>query len=159
MKNNILMDCITGLTRLKYKKIMRTLKHGELSQKIIGAAHNVHKELGQGFLEKVYKNALAIELREAGLTCDLEVPMSVLYRGLVVGDYVVDMIVDGKIIIEVKAVSELNSVHEVQLVNYLKTTGLQVGLLINFGRSVQVKRRVFGFGPEEKENKNQEKQC
>jgi GxxExxY protein len=128
---------------------MRTLKHGELSQKIIAAAHNVHKELGQGFLEKVYRNALAIELREAGLTCDLEVPMSVLYRGLVVGDYVADMVVDGKIIVEVKAVSELNPVHEVQLVNYLKATGLQVGLLINFGRSVQVKRRVFGYEPGE----------
>lgn len=130
---------------------MKTLKHGELSQKVIAAAHHVHKELGQGFLEKVYKNAIAIELREMGLTCDLEVPMSVLYRGLVVGDYVADMIVDGKIIVEVKAVAELSSVHEVQLVNYLKATGLQVGLLINFGRSVKVKRRVFGFGPEEKE--------
>lgn len=124
---------------------MKTLKHGELSQKIIAAAHNVHKELGQGFLEKVYKNALAIELREAGIQCTLEVPMSVRYRGHVVGDYVADMIVDDKIIIEAKAVSELNSVHEVQLVNYLKATGLQVGLLINFGRSVQVKRRVFGY--------------
>jgi len=66
----------------------------------------------------------------------------------VVGDYVADMIVEGKIIVEAKAVSELDSVHEVQLVNYLKATGLQVGLLINFGRSVQVKRRVFGFDAE-----------
>ena len=131
---------------------MRTLKHGELSQKIIAAAHNVHKELGQGFLEKVYKNALVIELREMGVTCDLEVPMSVLYRGLVVGDYVADMVVDGKIIVEVKAVAELSSVHEVQLVNYLKATDLQVGLLINFGRSVKVKRRVFGYDDAERED-------
>lgn len=131
---------------------MRALKHGELSQKIIAAAHNVHKELGQGFLEKVYKNALAIELREMGLTCDLEVPMSVLYRGLVVGDYVADMVVDGKIIVEVKAVAELSSVHEIQLVNYLKATDLQVGLLINFGRSVKVKRRVFGYDDAERED-------
>lgn len=86
---------------------MRALKHGELSQKIIAAAHHVHKELGHGFLEKIYKNALAIELREMGVTCELEVPTSVLYRGNVVGDYVADMIVDGKIIIEVKAVAEL----------------------------------------------------
>ncbi|MHC4353830.1 MAG: GxxExxY protein [Planctomycetota bacterium] len=128
---------------------MKTLKHGELSSKIIAAAHSVHKELGQGFLEKVYKNALAIELREAGIECDLEVPMSVLYRGLVVGDYVADMVVEDKIIVEAKAVSELNSAHEVQLVNYLKATGVQVGLLINFGRSVQVKRRVFGYGTNE----------
>ena len=131
---------------------MKTLKHGELSHKIIAVAHNVHKELGHGFLEKVYKNALAMELQEAGLKCDLEVPMSVLYRELVVGDYVADMVVDGKIIVEVKAVAELSSVHEVQLVNYLKATGLQVGLLINFGRSVQVKRRVFGFEPGEEED-------
>jgi len=127
---------------------VRALKHSELSQKIIAAAHNVHKELGQGFLEKVYKNALAIELREAGIKCAPEVPMLVSYRGGVVGDYVADMVVEDKIIVEVKAVSELNAVHEVQLVNYLKATGLQVGLLINFGRSVQVKRRVFGFGAE-----------
>ena len=121
------------------------LKHEELSKKIIAAAHNVHNELGHGFLEKVYKNALAIELREAAIQYALEVPMSVRYRGQVVGDYVADMIVEDKIVVEAKAVSELNSVHEVQLVNYLKATGLQVGLLINFGRSVQVKRRVFGY--------------
>ena len=124
------------------------LKHEDLSKKIIAAGYNVHKEMGHGFLEKVYKNALAIELREAGIKCALEVPMSVLYHGLVVGDYIADMIVEDKIIVEVKAVSELDSVHEVQLVNYLKATGLQVGLLINFGRSVQVKRRVFGFDAE-----------
>lgn len=124
---------------------MRTLKHSELSQKIIAAAHNVHNELGQGFLEKVYKNALAIELQETGIKCALEVPMSVRYHGHIVGDYVADMIVEDKIIIETKAVSELNPVHEVQLVNYLKATDVQVGLLINFGRSVTVKRRVFGY--------------
>ena len=126
---------------------MKTLKHVELSQKIIAAAHNVHNELGQGFLEKVYKNALAIELQEEGVDCTLEVPMSVKYHGSVVGEYAADMIVDNRIIVEIKAVSEINPAHEVQLVNYLKATGVQVGLLINFGRSVQVKRRVFGFGP------------
>jgi GxxExxY protein len=130
---------------------VKALKHGELSEKIIAAAHSVHKELGQGFLEKVYKNALAIELQEGGTKCALEVPMPVLYHGVVVGDYIADMVVGDRIIVEVKAVSELNSVHEVQLVNYLKATGLQVGLLINFGRSVQVKRRVFGFEPGEEE--------
>ena len=99
----------------------------------------------------MYKNALAIELQEAGIECALEVSMSVMYRGVEVGDYVADIVVEDKIIVEVKAVSELNPVHEVQLVNYLKATGLQVGLLINFGRSVKVKRRVFGFAPDEKE--------
>ena len=128
---------------------MKTLKHGELSQKIIAAAHSVHKESGQGFLEKVYKNALAIELQEEGIKCALEVPMPVLYHGVVVGDYIADIVVGDRIVVEVKAVSELNSVHEVQLVNYLKATGLQVGLLMNFGRSVEVKRRVFGFDADE----------
>ena len=92
------------------------LKHKELSEKIIAAAYNVHKELGYGFLEKIYKNALVIA----------------------------DIIADDKIVIEVKAVSKLESVHEVQLVNYLKATGIEVGLLINFGQSVEVKRRIFG---------------
>ena len=92
--------------------------------------------------------SIAIELQEAGMKCALEVPMSVRYHGQIVGDYVADMIVEDKIIVEAKAVSEINSIHEVQLVNYLKATGLQVGLLINFGRSVQVKRRVFGYDME-----------
>jgi len=105
----------------------------------------VHKELGHGFVEKVYKNALAIELQEMGVKCAVEVPLKVLYHEKVVGDYYADMIVDGKIIVEVKAVSDLEPVHEVQLVNYLKATGLRVGLLINFGQSVKVKRRIFGF--------------
>jgi GxxExxY protein len=105
----------------------------------------VHKELGYGFVEKVYKNALAIELEEAGIKCNLEVPLKVLYHEKTVGDYYTDMIVDDKIIVEVKAVSDIAAIHEVQLVNYLKATGLQIGLLINFGQSVKVKRRVFGY--------------
>ena len=124
---------------------MRTLRHSELSRKIIAAAFAVHKELGHGFVEKVYKNALAIELQETGVKCAVEVPLKVLYHEKVVGDYYADMIVDDKIIVEVKAISDLEPVHEVQLVNYLKATGLKVGLLINFGQSVKVKRRIFGF--------------
>lgn len=124
---------------------MKTLKHQELSQKIIAAAYNVHNELGHGFLEKVYKNALAIELQEAGTKCDVEAPSKVFYHEKPVGDYYADMIVDDKIIVETKAVGKLDSVHEIQLVNYLKATGLNVGLLINFGRSVEVKRRIFGY--------------
>ena len=105
----------------------------------------MHKELGYGFVEKVYKNALAIELGEVGIKCAVEVPLKVLYHGKTVGDYYADMIVDDKIIVEVKALSDLEPIHEVQLVNYLKATGLHVGLLINFGQSVKVKRRIFGF--------------
>jgi GxxExxY protein len=124
---------------------VKTLKHSELSKKIIAAAYNVHKELGHGFLERVYKNALAIELEEAGLKCSCEVPLKVSYHNRIVGDYYADIIVEDKIIVEVKAVNKLDSIHEVQLVNYLKATGLNVGLLINFGQSVEVKRRIFGF--------------
>ncbi len=124
---------------------MGEMRHQELSEKIIAAAYRVHNELGYGFIEKVYKNALAIELGETGLKCSCEVPLRVLYHGKVVGEYCADITVEDKIVVEAKAVSRLDSAHEVQLVNYLKATGLNIGLLINFGRSVEVKRRVFGF--------------
>lgn len=129
------------------------LKHGELSQQIISAAYAVHKELGYGFAEKVYKNALAIELQENNIKCAVEVPLKVLYHAKSVGDYYADMIAEDKIVIEVKAVSLLEPIHEVQLVNYLKATGLQIGLLINFGgQSVTVKRRIFGYDTDKNEN-------
>ncbi len=121
------------------------LRHSELSKKIIAAAYAVHKELGYGFVEKVYKNALAIELQEMSVKCNVEVPLKVLYHEKTVGDYYADIVVDEKIVVEVKAVSDLETIHEVQLVNYLKATGMQVGLLINFGQSVKVKRRIFGY--------------
>jgi GxxExxY protein len=121
------------------------LKHGELSKKIIAAAYEVHKELGYGFVEKVYKNALAIELQESDIKCNVEVPLQVLYHEQVVGDYFADIVVDDKIVVEVKAVSDISAAHEVQLVNYLKATKLNVGLLINFGQSVKVKRRILGY--------------
>jgi GxxExxY protein len=125
------------------------LKHRELSEKVIAAAYAVHKELGHVFVEKVYKNALAVELQEKGIKCSLEIPLRVLYHEKTVGEYCIDMIIDDKIIVEVKAVSDLAPIHEVQLVNYLKATGLQIGLLINFGESVKVKRRIFGYGADE----------
>jgi GxxExxY protein len=124
---------------------MSSYRHSELSKQIIAAAYSVHKELGYGFLEKVYKNALAIELADSGIKCNMEVPLKVLYHNKTVGDYYADMIVDNKIIVEVKAVSDLVVTHEVQLVNYLKATGIQIGLLINFGESEKVKRRIFGY--------------
>lgn len=126
---------------------MDKMRYQDLSEKIIGSAYRVHKELGHGFVEKVYKNALAIELGEVGLRCTCEVPLKVLYHGKIVGEYCADLIVEDKIVVEAKAVSTLDPVHEVQLVNYLKATGLNVGLLINFGRSVEIKRRVFDALP------------
>ncbi len=130
---------------------MEVLKHKELSEKIISAAYAVHKSLGYGFVEKVYGNAMEIELRENGIKCNVEVPLKVLYHKQVVGDYFADMIVDDKIIVEIKAVNELLPIHEVQLVNYLKATGINVGLLINFGQSVKIKRRIFGYDTGEKD--------
>jgi len=120
-------------------------RHSELSKKIIAAAYDVHNELGHGFLEKVYKNALSVRLNECGIKCVLEVPLKVTYHDRVVGEYCADIVVEDKIVVEVKAVTKLQPVHEVQLVSYLKATELGLGRLINFGESVQVKRRVFGF--------------
>ena len=124
----------------------KELKYKELSEKIIAAAYNVHNELGYGFIEKVYRNALVIELGESNVKCTAEVPLKVLYHNKTVGEYFADIIVDSKIIVEVKALSKLESVHEVQLVNYLKATGLSVCLLINFGKQkVEIKRTVNNF--------------
>ena len=121
---------------------MEDYKHSEISEEIIGAAYDVHNTLGSGFLEKVYQNALLIELKLRGLGAEAEKPIIVHYRGEVVGNYIADIVVDDKIIIEVKAIRVLSEIHEVQLVNYLTATGIEVGLLLNFGKSVEVKRRV-----------------
>ena len=135
---------------------MKTYRHSDITKEVITAAYRVHKELGHGFLEKVYRNALAIEIGQTGLNYAIEVPLKVSYRGQIVGEYYADIIVDNKIIVEAKAVSKLDSAHEVQLVNYLKATGMQIGLLINFGQTVEVKRRIFGYETIEEE---QIKQC
>lgn len=119
------------------------MKYRELTDKIINAVYTVHSTLGFGFLEKVYQNALVIELTKRGIKADSEKPINVLYEGQVVGDYVCDVVVDNKVILELKALKELNDIYEVQLVNYLKATGMEVGLLINFGPSVKIKRKVF----------------
>ena len=123
---------------------MDNLKHKEITDKIIGSAYNVHNTLGQGFPEKVYKNAIAVELEQAGLECNIEAPLNVFYQGRKVGEYFADIIVEQKIIVELKAINRIEKVHEVQLVNYLKATGLNVGLIINFGASVEFKRKIFG---------------
>jgi GxxExxY protein len=122
---------------------MSNLKYQEITENIIGAAYNVHNLLGSGFLEKVYRNALVIELLSLEFKVDVEKPIEVLYKGEIVGNYFADILVEDKVIVEIKAIKELSMIHEVQLVNYLKATGIEVGLLINFGTSVQVKRRVL----------------
>jgi GxxExxY protein len=105
----------------------------DLCGQIIGLAMKVHSKLGSGFLESVYRNSLALELRKAGLTVELERPISVYYEGELVGAFVADIFVNDTTIVELKAVQMLAKVHEVQLVNYLTSTGLDDGELLNFG--------------------------
>jgi len=118
-------------------------RHSRTTDRIIGAAYKVYNELGHGFAERVYQNALALEMVGAGLSVHCQRPIRVLYRGRVVGDYVADLVVDDKVIVEVKAVAGLEGAHEAQLINYLKATGIEVGLLINFGPQIEIKRRLF----------------
>jgi len=118
-------------------------KHKELTEQVIRAAYTVHNVLGSGFLEKVYENALVIELIKSDLKVKQQTPLQVHYEGKVVGEYFTDIIVEDKVILELKAVSHILPAHEVQLVNYLKATGLEVGLLINFaGERVEVRRKI-----------------
>ena len=96
------------------------MKHDDVTEKVIGAAYEVHKLLGQGFMEKVYENAMAIELRGAGLRVEQQRPITVRYKGEVMGEYLADLVVEGEVIVELKAVAEVEKVHEVHIVNYLR---------------------------------------
>lgn len=122
------------------------MKEEEITGKIIGCAMKVHRTLGNGFLESVYQNALTHELKKAGLAVKCEVPLKVVYDGIVVGEFAADVLVAGKVIVENKAVQKLCTAHEVQLVNYLTATGMDVGLLLNFGSSeLEFKRKYRLF--------------
>ena len=114
----------------------------ELTGKIIHAAYIVHNILKFGFLESVYQKALKKELVSMGLKCECEKPLDVYYKGEIVGHFVTDILVEDKVIIELKAVKALKEEHEWQLVNYLTATGIEVGLLINFGHDLEVKRKI-----------------
>ena len=117
-----------------------------LSQKVIGEAIHVHRVLGPGFAEIVYHNALLIRLKKSGLSVESEKPLPVYFENELVGTFVTDMIVEGKLLLELKAVSTLVAAHEVQLVNYITATKIAVGLLLNFGsRSLEIKRRTLGY--------------
>ncbi len=117
------------------------MEHKEITHKIIGCAYTVHNQLGAGFLEKVYENALCIELEKQGFHVQQQYPIKVYYDNRIVGEYFADLFVNNQFVIEIKAVENLHPKHEVQLVNYLKGTGVDIGLLINFGSSVEVKRK------------------
>jgi len=119
----------------------------ELTRTIIGCAYKVHNALGPGFLEKVYENAMRIELEKLGLAVKQQQPVNVIYDGHFVGQYYADLWVNERVVIELKAVRAIAKEHEVQLVNYLTATQLDLGLLLNFGSSVQVKRKFREFKP------------
>jgi GxxExxY protein len=117
--------------------------YGDKTEKIIQAFYKVYNTLGYGFLEKVYQNALLIELRKMGFQCQSEMPVKVFYDGTIVGDYRADIVVDNCIIIENKAAEFLLEEHEFQLINYLKATEIEVGLLLNFGKRPEFKRKIY----------------
>jgi GxxExxY protein len=120
------------------------LLHQEITSKIIGAAFEMHAQLGYGFLERVYQRAWQVELLRRGATAELEKRIQVQYKGVIVGDYDVDLLVDDCVVVEIKVAPQYDKRDEAQLLNELRATGLKVGLLVNFGRTrVEYKRLIF----------------
>ena len=127
----------------------KILLHSEITEKIIQQSYYVHNTLGFGFLEKVYENALVKKLKDIGLDTKQQYPIKVSFEGKIIGDYFADILVENKVIIELKSVLKTAPIHSAQLVNYLKATGIEVGLLINFGKSCEINRKILT------KNKNQ----
>ncbi len=119
------------------------LLHKEITEKIIKCYYKVYNTLGYGFLEKVYENAFALELQQNGLDVKCQFPIKVYYESKIVGEYYADIIVNNLILIELKASACLLEEHECQLINYLKATEIELGLLLNFGKEAEYKRKVF----------------
>lgn len=122
---------------------MQEYLYQDLTSKIISCFYKVYNTLGFGFLEKVYENALLIELTKNGLFVERQKPIKVHYEDKLVGEYFADLIVDNKIILELKAVESLIEEHELQLINYLKATDIELGLLLNFGKKPEIRRKIF----------------
>ena len=120
-------------------------KHSDITSMVIKGFYNVYNQLGYGFLEKVYENSMLIELRKLGLECIAQHPIDVYYDEKKVGFYVADLIINGCVITEIKAAESLGAAHEAQLTNYLKATDIEVGLLLNFGKKAEFKRKVFSM--------------
>jgi GxxExxY protein len=118
-------------------------KYKQLTEKIIECFYRVYNKLGYGFLEKVYADALLIELKKAGINATAQSPIRVSYEGEVVGEHFADILVDDKVIVEIKAAKNLMPEHEAQLLNYLKATNVEVGMLLNFGPQPEVRRKAF----------------
>jgi GxxExxY protein len=120
------------------------LKHADITDKILHAFFKkVYPELGPGFLEKVYENALALELRKAGIRVEQQARITVYYAGAIVGEYYADLLVENVVLVELKAVEHLGPAEEAQLLNYLRATPIEVGLLLNFGPRPECRRRAF----------------
>ena len=118
----------------------------DITYAIRGAVFEVNRVLGPGFIEKVYENALIIEIRKRGFNANNQVPIKVFYKKDLVGEYIADILVENRVIIELKTVENLDSVHEAQLLNYMKATGIQVGLLVNFKHpKAEIKRMVLNL--------------
>ena len=119
------------------------MEYKEITEKIIGCAYTVYNTMGFGYLESVYENCMLIELMNAGLNAESQKRIIVYYKGQVVGEFIADIFIEDKIIVELKSIRKLAAAHSVQLVNYLVSTGMEVGLLLNFGaEKVEVKRKV-----------------
>ncbi len=118
-------------------------KHSDITGKINRCAVIVFDKLGWGFLEKVYENTMAIELEKLGIAFEVQKPLSIYYDQKIIGDYYADIVVDDKVIVELKACKALEEIHYAQLYNYLRATGIEVGLLINFGQKLDIKRRAI----------------
>lgn len=118
-------------------------KHADVTGQILKAFYTVYNELGYGFLEKIYENAMAIELRKLGLSVAQQAPITVFYDGHIVGEYSADLLVEDKVIVELKAARAIADDHEAQLLNYLKATEYEVGLLLNFGPKPEQRRKIY----------------
>ena len=124
-------------TDLKY------YRYKEITEKIIKCFYNVYSQLGYGFLEKVYENAMVIELKKEKIAVVPQSPIKVTYEGEIIGEYFADLLVEDKVIVEIKAAKALAIENEAQLLNYLKATSVEVGLLLNFGPRPEIKRKIF----------------
>jgi len=122
----------------------RRLQLNRITDRVIGCAFKVSSTLGVGFLEKVYENALAMEIRKAGLRVEQQRPVRVSYEGAVIGEFQTDLLVEGQVVVEMKAVKQLDEIHWAQCLNYLKASGLGLALLLNFGRPRLEVKRIAG---------------
>ena len=131
------------------------LRHKELTQELINTFYHVYNELGYGFLEKVYQNSMFLELKERGFFVEAQKQIKVYFKGVQVGDYYADLVVENKIIIELKAAETIAPEHETQLINYLRGTEMELGLLFNFGKKPEFKRKIFDNDKKKLRLKNQ----